>query len=152
MKPFDGRAARAGDHVFESAGMEAGVEDHFGAAQDSLRGEFGGYIAGKAGSNAPVAQALDEEINISRPAAAQSCDGVEERFLELKRKADGRKELLCERAVFRQGRFAERKSGGRSAEQGGRVGHDANQTRPGPQRSFEFGQRNAGSDGDEEMF
>jgi hypothetical protein len=60
VEAFDGGAARAGDLVFEGAGMEAGFEDHLRAAEHGLRGELGGDVAGEARGDTAVAEGFDD--------------------------------------------------------------------------------------------
>src|SRR5258706_1420237 len=40
VKSFDGCPARTGDHILESAGMQAGLQKHPGAAEDGLGPEL----------------------------------------------------------------------------------------------------------------
>ena len=101
VQAFDGCAARARDHVFERARMQAGVEDHFGAAKDGLGREFCGDIARQTRGDAAVAQGFDEKINVGGTAAAQAGDGVEQVFFELENSADGREKFLREIGVLR---------------------------------------------------
>jgi len=93
VQAFNRCAAGAGDLVFERAGMLAGLQNHFGRAQNSLRRKLRRNVARQNRRYAAVAQRLDKLINIGRAAAASSGHGVEQRFFHLKRDADGGKEV-----------------------------------------------------------
>ena len=85
--------------------MLAGFQNHFGRAENGLRGELRRDVARQAGGDAAVAQRLDELINVSRAAAAQAGHGVEQSFLHLKRDADGGQKFFRQFAVRRQSRI-----------------------------------------------
>ena len=152
VQAFNRRAAGAGHLVFERAGMHAGFQNHFRAAQNGLRGKLRGHVARQSRRHAAVAQGLDELVNIRRPAAAQAGHGVEQRFLHLKREADGGKKFFRQLAIRRRRGFAERERRRARADERRRVGHHADDARAGGQRGFEFRERHAGGDGDEQMF
>ena len=56
VEALDGCAARAGDHVFEHAGMQAGFQHHLRAAQHSLGRQPSCDLARQTGSDAAIAK------------------------------------------------------------------------------------------------
>ena len=123
----------------------------FAAPKTVCAASFVANVARQTGRHAAVAQRFDELINISRTAAAQAGHGIEQRFLHLKRNADGGKQFLRQFAVRRGRGFAERERRSARADERRRVGHDADDARARRQRGFQFCQRHAGGDGDEQM-
>ena len=53
VQSFNRRAAGAGDLVLERAGMLAGLQNHFGGAQNRLRGELDATSRGKPDATPP---------------------------------------------------------------------------------------------------
>lgn len=64
VQAFNRRAAGTRDLILERAGMLAGFQNHFCAAQNGLRRELRRDVARQASRHAAVAQRLDELINI----------------------------------------------------------------------------------------
>ena len=74
-------------------------------------------------------QRLDDEVHISRPAAAQPGHRIEQRFLELKGHPHRGKHFLRKPSIFHRRIFTQRIGGRRSADERRRVWHDANDAR-----------------------
>ena len=110
MQTFNRRAAGAGDLILERAGMLAGFQNHFGRAENGLRGELRRDVARQSSGDSAVAQRLDELINVSRAAAAQASHGVEQTFFDLQRDTDGGQKFFRQFGVSDAGIFPERKS------------------------------------------
>ena len=152
MHALDGGAAGTGHHVLERAGMLAGFQRHFRAPQHRLRREFRRHVPRQTGSHAAVAQRFDDEVHVSRPAAAQSGHRIEQRFLELKGHADGGKHFLRKQSIFHRRIFAECIGCRRSADQRRRIRHDTNDASALVQAVFQSGQRHPRCDGTDQMF
>src|SRR5437762_2546803 len=82
-------------------------------------------ITRQTGGHTAVAQRVDDELHISRAAAAQPGHRIEQRFLELKGHPDCGKHLLRKPSVFHRGICAKRVSCRRSADERRRVRHNA---------------------------
>src|SRR5690349_1255417 len=151
VQTLNGCPPRTRDHILERSWMLAGFQNHFRAAEHGLRGKPRGHVTWQSRGHATVAERLDDRVNVSRTAAAETRHRVEQRFLELNRQSDRRKQFLHQAAVFRRCVSAERVSGGRRADQRRRVWHHAYDSRPLIQASLQFRQRHARRNGNKQV-
>ena len=83
--------------------MQAGFQDHFRAAQHGLGRQPGRDVTRQTCGDPAIAEALDKQVNIGRPAAAQAGDRIQQGFLDLKRHPNGGEKLVGQLAIFQEG-------------------------------------------------
>ena len=151
LEPGDGRAAGAGDAIFEHARMIAGGKDHLGRAKDRLGGQGGGHGAGQAHADAAVAEGLDDQVDEGRPGTGKARHGVQELLLDFKGQADCGEQLLDKLPVGRRGSAAQTISAGPFSDQAGGIRHHPDQADALAEPLGQDREANAGGDGNHEQ-
>ena len=130
--------------------MASGLEHHIGGPGDGLCGELQRKFARQSHEDPGVGECLDHCVDIGGAAAAQSGHDIEQLLLHPHDEADGSEDFLRCRRVALGGGATERVGRGTLMDEGGRIGHDAHDTRPGTRGILEVGEGLAGDDRDEQ--
>lgn len=146
----DGGAAGTGDLIAEHGGMLTGLKDERGGSGDGLRGEFQGLFFAKSFGESAVGEGLDEGENIGGTAAAEAGDGVQEGLGDESDRSHGAEERLGGGGIGWSRGAAGGIGGGALTDEGGRIGHDADDAVV-TGGGFHGLQGDAGGDGDEEL-
>lgn len=131
--------------------MAASLEDHGGGASEGLGGEILGELAGEPHEDAGIGHGFDGEESESGAAPAEAGDGIEEGFADLGDEADGAEDFFGEGGIVGGGGGAEGVSGGALVDEGGGIGHDADDAVEGTGGGLEGWEGEACDDGDEEF-
>ncbi len=129
----------------------AGLQNHAGRAEHSLRGELQCQIARQTHEHGAVGHCFNDQINVSGSASTKACDHIDERFLDPHNLADRAKDRFCDRGVFIGGASAERVRRGALMHQRRRVGHHTHDARTRTRRFLQGRDRQTRNDRDEEF-